>query len=242
MLTPLEIERRKFKKEFRGYSVTEVEEFTLMVAEEYEKLYKDNSILKDKINVLTNAVKQYKSMEETLQNAIIVAQSAGEEVTKNAREKADNIIKEAENQAGRILNDAGKEVTKVSYEYEKMKRNVEVFRTKIISLLTSQLDIVKEFSMPDDAKTEEIDVDAVVKNITSENDAKSKNVEDTLKKLERVTMELPKLILNENGEYVAEESLKNSGRNIEREVSSAEFNDTQAVNKNSDDYDEDLGF
>lgn len=242
MLTPLEIERRKFKKEFRGYSVTEVEEFTLMVAEEYEKLYKDNSILKDKINVLTNAVKQYKSMEETLQNAIIVAQSAGEEVTKNAREKADNIIKEAENQAGRILNDAGKEVTKVSYEYEKMKRNVEVFRTKIISLLTSQLDIVKEFSMPDDAKTEEIDVDAVVKNITSENDAKSKNVEDTLKKLERVTMELPKLILNENGEYVAEESLKNSGRNIEREVSSAEFKDTQAVNKNSDDYDEDLGF
>ena len=27
MLTPLEIEKRKYKKEFRGYSVEEVEEF-----------------------------------------------------------------------------------------------------------------------------------------------------------------------------------------------------------------------
>jgi len=238
MLTPLEIEKRKFKKEFRGYSVEEVEEFNRIVAEDYEKLYKDNSILKDKINVLTNAIKQYKSMEETLQNAIIVAQSAGEEVTKNAREKADNIIKEAENQAGRILNDAGKEVTKVSYEYEKMKRNVEVFRTKIISLLTSQLDIVKEFSMPEDEKKEEINVEEVVKNITSETDAKGKTVQDTLKKLERVTMELPKLILNENGEYVAEESLKNSDfSNGDKKIAGA-----PAVDKNSDDYDKDLGF
>lgn len=242
MLTPLEIEKRKFKKEFRGYSVEEVEEFNRAVAGEYEKLYKDNSILKDKINVLTNAVKQYKSMEETLQNAIIVAQSAGEEVTRNAREKADNIIKEAENQAGRILNDAGKEVTKVSYEYEKMKRNVEVFRTKIISLLTSQLDIVKEFSMPEDEKTEEIDVAAVVENITKNADTKEKTVEDTLKKLERVTMELPKLILNENGEYVTEESLKNSKKTSEEKESDANVPEKLTIDKNNDDYDEDLGF
>ena len=149
MLTPIEIENHSFKKGFRGYTQIEVDEFLQLVCENYENLYKENIALKDKVNILSSAVKQYKSMEETLQNAIIVAQSAGEEVTKNAREKADNIIKEAENQAGRILNDAGKEVTKVSYEYEKMKRSVEVFRTKIISLLTSQLDIVKEFSTPE---------------------------------------------------------------------------------------------
>lgn len=237
MLTPLEIEKRKFKKEFRGYSVEEVEEFNRYVAQEYGKLYKDNSVLKDKINVLSNAVKQYKTMEETLQNAIIVAQSAGEEVTKNAREKADNIIKEAENQAGRILNDAGKEVTKVSYEYEKMKRNVEVFRTKIISLLTSQLDIVKEFSMPNDDNKEKFETAENIKNLSIDSDKEEKNVKDTLKKLERVTMELPKLVLNENGEYVAEESLKDSNNDI-KNVNKEE----SAADKNNDDYDEELGF
>ncbi len=229
MLTPIEIEKHSYKKGFRGYSTAEVDEFTNIVCENYEKLYKENIVLKDKINILTNAVKQYKSMEETLQNAIIVAQSAGEEVTRNAREKAENIIKEAENQAGRILNDAGKEVTKVSYEYEKMKRNVEVFRTKIISLLTSQLDIVKEFSMPQD---EEVKENAVASEPEQVYEASSdKSVEETLKKLERVTMELPKLVLNENGEYVAADS-SDSG--------SAALNTDKKVN--NDDYDEDLGF
>lgn len=230
MLTPIEIEKHSYKKGFRGYSTEEVDEFTRVICEDYEKLYKENIVLKDKINILTNAVKQYKSMEETLQNAIIVAQSAGEEVQKNAREKADNIIKEAENQAGRILNDAGKEVTKVSYEYEKMKRNVEVFRTKIISLLTSQLDIVKEFSTPDneDEPKDRIDIKEEIEKIETESEV---SVQDTLKKLERVTMELPKLILNENGEYVAADS------DLKSDVLKA-----SESGKNNDDYDEDLGF
>lgn len=228
MLTPIEIEKHSYKKGFRGYATSEVDEFTQLICENYEKLYKENIVLKDKINILTNAVKQYKSMEETLQNAIIVAQSAGEEVTKNAREKADNIVKEAENQAGRILNDAGKEVTKVSYEYEKMKRNVEVFRTKIISLLTSQLDIVKEFSMPE--KEEEEKSEPVSYTAPEKDDIpKDSSVEETLKKLERVTMELPKLVLNENGEYVAADS-------------NAAAEGSKKAEASNDDYDEDLGF
>lgn len=226
MLTPLEIEKHKFKKEFFGYSTSEVEEFNQIIADSYEKIYKENIALKDKINVLTSAVKQYKSMEETLQNAIIVAQSTGEEVQKNAREKAGNIIKEAETQASRILNDAGKEVTKVSYEYEKMKRNVEVFRTKIISLLTSQLDIVKEFAMPEEENKEENASKQQETRVSEPVDVKDESVEATLKKLERVTQELPKLVLNEKGEYVAADE-----KTIVR--SSA---------KKSDDYDEELGF
>ncbi len=220
MLTPIEIEKHSYKKGFRGYSQDEVDEFMRVVCEDYEKLYKENIVLRDKINILSNAVKQYKSMEETLQNAIIVAQSTGEEITKNAREKADNIIREAENQAGKILNDAGKEVTKVSYEYEKMKRNVEVFRTKIISLLTSQLDIVKEFSTPENEEAGET-IESMPE-ISNETETMSeKNVQETLKKLERVTKELPKLVLNENGEYVAAEETDGGS---------------------ADDYDEELGF
>lgn len=240
MLTPLEIEKHKFKKELFGYSAGEVDEFNEMVAENYEKIYKENIALKDKINLLTNAVKQYKSMEETLQNAIIVAQSTGEEVQKNAREKAGNIIREAENQASRILNDAGKEVTKVSYEYEKMKRNVEVFRTKIISLLTSQLDIVKEFAMPEEESAKERQPEAEEKPVCREiPETGGESVEATLKKLERVTQELPKLVLNEKGEYVPAEGGKPSA--ADNKEDKAVLSPAASSNKN-DDYDEELGF
>lgn len=226
MLTPLEIENKKFKKELIGYSVVEVEEFMQAISSSYENLYKDNLAYKDKINVLSSAVKQYKSMEETLQNAILVAQSAGEEVTRNAKAKADNIIAEAENKAAQILADASKEVTRVSYEYEEMKRHVEVFRTKIISLLTSQLDIVKEFSTPDIKKEAAPSGVSEATPEVEETEDNSSDVMTTLKKLERVTMELPKLVVNEKGEYVPADD---NGKPLE---------DSQ----NNDDYDEDLGF
>ncbi|MDO4744042.1 MAG: DivIVA domain-containing protein [Clostridia bacterium] len=206
MMTPLEIENRKFKKSISGYSKTEVEEFVNVVSQNYEALYKENLANRDKINMLSNAIKQYKTMEETLQSAILVAQSAGDEVVANAKKRAENIIAEAETKATQLLSDASREVTRISFEYEEMKRNVEVFKTRIISLLTSQLDIVKEFSMPeskmaaDDIKidTKPIKLDAVI-------DEKSDEVMSTLQKLERVTMELPKITVNEKGEYVAAE-------------------------------------
>ncbi len=202
MLTPLEIENRKFKKELSGYNKVEVQEFMHVISENYELIYKENLANKDKINMLSNAIKQYKAMEEALQSAILVAQSAGDEVVQNAKKKAENIIADAETKASQLLSDASREVTRVSYEYEEMKRSVEVFRTRIISLLTSQLDIVKEFSMPT-ANTTDIKVEPKHVELEPVTDDQPEQVMSTLEKLERVTMELPKLTVNEKGEYVA---------------------------------------
>ncbi len=217
MLTPLEIENRKFKREMGGYSKIEVEEFMRVISENYELIYKENLANKDKINMLSNAIKQYKSMEETLQSAILVAQSAGDEVIQNAKKSAENIIKDAENKATQLLSDASREVTRVSYEYEEMRRNVEVFRTRIISLLTSQLDIVKEFSMPVDKCAEGIvnkikhsPIEINEESITEATEAKS-----TLERLEQMTMELPKIVVNEKGEYVAAEDTATDSKNEE---------------------------
>ena len=204
MLTPLEIENRKFKKEISGYSKIEVEEFMHVISENYELIYKENLANKDKINMLSNAIKQYKTMEEALQSAILVAQSAGDEVVQNAKKKAENIISDAETKAAQLLSDASREVTRVSYEYEEMKRNVEVFRTRIISLLTSQLDIVKEFDMPmPDSKKIKVETKHVELEPVAEE--QPDKVVSAFKKLERVTMELPKITVNEKGEYVSSE-------------------------------------
>lgn len=204
MLTPLEIENRKFKKEMRGYSKVEVDEFLSVISENYELIYKENLANKDKINMLSSAIKQYKSMEEALQSAILVAQNAGDEVVQNAKKNAENIIKDAENKAAQLLSDVSREVTRVSYEYEEMRRNVEVFRTRIISLLTSQMDILKEFNMPEGCQPtrmnfdepRHVEVDTKIKTETP-------SVFSKLEEIEQVTMELPKIVENEKGEFVA---------------------------------------
>ena len=215
MMTPLEIENRKFKKSLSGYNKAEVDEFMSVVCQNYETLYKESLANRDKINMLSSAIKQYKSMEETLQSAILVAQSAGDEVVSNAKKRAENILADAETKATQMLSDASREVTRISFEYEEMKRNVEVFRTRIISLLTSQLDIVKEFSMPENnMKADELKVDAMPIDLGDTTNEKPDEFLSAIQTLERVTMELPKITLNENGEYVAVEDIENKTEEI----------------------------
>jgi len=204
MLTPLDIDSRKFSKEVRGYSRAEVEEFMAVISENYELIFKENTANKEKIAMLTDAVKQYKSMEDTLQSAIVVAQSAGEEVIQSAKRTAENIIKDAESKASHLLSDASREVTRLSYEYEEMRRSIEVFRTRIISLLTSQMDIVKGFDMPEGVNKKDVKIEMSTTVPRDSVEAEfSTGAESALKRLEQLTKNLPDIVEDEKGEFVA---------------------------------------
>ena len=97
MLTPLDIENKTFNKQIMsGYNVDEVQNFMNELLRDYEKLYKENIEYKDKIDMLNQGIQHYKSIEDTLQNALVVAQGTAESVKQNAKAEADNIIKEAE--------------------------------------------------------------------------------------------------------------------------------------------------
>lgn len=211
MLTPADIENKEFKKEMGGYNMTEVNIFLKEVAMSYEKIYQENLSAMDRIGMLSDAVKQYKSMEDTLKNALSVAKGAGDEIKNSAHGQAQMIIKDAENKAGKIINEAAKEVADINYKYEEMKRSVEVFKAKVVSLLNSQLEIIKEYSNINADTDREIRSSAeAVEVIKSEiNDIPdlpgdlSRDAESNLmSQLEKVTQELPRIKLNEDGEYV----------------------------------------
>jgi len=102
----------------------EVDEFLNLIIEGYEKLYKENIDSRDKITLLSQSINQYRAMEQTLQNTLIVAQSAGEQVQRNASEKASNIIKEADTKAHHIINNAHEEVSKLTYKYNDIKHTL----------------------------------------------------------------------------------------------------------------------
>ena len=143
MLTPLDIENRKFKKGIIGYLSEEVDEFLDKVIENYEVLYKQNIELKDKIGVLNEGIQHYKTIEDTLKNTLMVAQTTSEDIKKNAYGKAENIIKEAEIKSSRMISEANQEVTRIRFEYEELKKNYNVFKAKIESQLMSQIEIMR---------------------------------------------------------------------------------------------------
>jgi len=144
MLTPMDIHNKEFKKGFRGYNEEEVDEFLDKVVTDFEKLYKENNETKERISIVNERIESYSSIEKTLQNTLIVAQSTAEEVLSNARKKSEAIISEAHEQAKRIIEDANKKVLEVNTEHQDLRKQVQIFKTRFKTLLESELEALNQ--------------------------------------------------------------------------------------------------
>ena len=145
MLTPLDIENKKFSKQMmNGYNVDEVDDFLDQITVDYEKLYKENTELKNKNEELTNSMSQYKAVEETLKSTLIMAQSTAEEVKAVARKEAEQIINEAETNAKASVANIESEILMKKKAKEDIEKQFDVYKAKMESLLISQLELLKE--------------------------------------------------------------------------------------------------
>ena len=145
MLTPLDIENKRFSKQMmNGYSVEEVDEFLDQLTLDYQTLYRENSSLKEKINDMEASINHYKTIEGTLQNTLVMAQSTAEEIKKIANQQADQIIKEAELKAKESVNEIKNQTIEEMRHMEEVKKQFEVYKAKMEALLISQLELLKD--------------------------------------------------------------------------------------------------
>lgn len=156
MLTPVDIENKDFKKVMRGYDIYEVESFIKDIVADYEKLYRENANMKEKIEMLTSSLTNYRAMEETMQNAMIVAQSTAEDIKKNAFEKANNIVNEAELKAKETVKAAEKEIAELSNKYQNLKSEIDSFKNRIKGLIVTYDKLLDDFPKSETGKVSEI--------------------------------------------------------------------------------------
>ena len=147
MITPLDIENKKFYKQMvNGYNVEEVDEFLDELMIDYEKLYKENIELKKNAEELHNDVGQYKDIESTLQNTLVIAQKTADEVKKTAEKQAEQIIKDAELTAKEKTAGIENEIMLKEKELAEVKKKFEVYKAKMETLLISQLELIKDIT------------------------------------------------------------------------------------------------
>lgn len=145
MFTPLDIENKKFAKQImNGYSVEEVDDFLDQLTLDYEKMYKEASENKRKIEELEKSVEHYKTIESTLQNTLVMAQSAADEVKNIAKQQADQIIKEAQGSARKSADDLDQAIVLKKKELEDTEKQFDIYKAKMESLLISQLELIKD--------------------------------------------------------------------------------------------------
>ena len=145
MLTPLDIENKKISKQMmNGYSVNEVDEFLDELTADYEKLYKETTDSKNKIADMQEEMAKYKNIESTLNNTLIMAQTAAEDVKNLAKQQADNILSEAQANAKQAVTELEQEIALKQKELEDLQKQFDVYKAKMESLLISQLELLKE--------------------------------------------------------------------------------------------------
>ncbi len=158
MITPLDIENKKFNKQMmNGYNVEEVDDFLDQLVEDYGKNYKDLATMTSKVEELTNSLNHYKNIETTLQNTLVMAQTTAEEVKNVAKQQSEQIINEAKKQADdmlkiskedsrKTLNNLEEQIRIKEKELDDMKKQFDIYKAKMESLLLSQLELIKEIN------------------------------------------------------------------------------------------------
>lgn len=142
-LTPLDIHNKEFpKRVFGGYTPASVDEFLDQVIREFEMLIKENAHLKEQIENLNQKLDQYRSLEDTINKTLVVAQETAEDLKSNARKEADLIIQEARMQAERIIDTGHAKARKLAEENADLTRAAHVLRTQVRAMLQAQLEAI----------------------------------------------------------------------------------------------------
>jgi cell division initiation protein len=70
-LTPLDIHHKEFRHSLRGYAEDEVDQFLDEVADEFERLFKENIDLSERLEAAAARVRELEMKESVVNNAII---------------------------------------------------------------------------------------------------------------------------------------------------------------------------
>ena len=129
MITPIDIQARNFKTGM-GYSKADVDAFFQTLTTDFEALYRENLELKDKINILNDGINHYKSIEKSLQKALVLAEQTAEDTISSAKANATVIEQEAVLKAQSIVADAKIELDHIHAKTIELIQQYEKYRAQ----------------------------------------------------------------------------------------------------------------
>ena len=147
-ITPLDITQKQFKKVFRGLDPEEVEAFLGLVAVELEALLKDYANLNDVAQRRAEQLAEYRERARALQETLVAAQKASEEIRDSARKEAEITISDAELQAEKIVQAAHSRFLRIVDDINELKRQRLQFETNVRTLVESHVKLLDAFREP----------------------------------------------------------------------------------------------
>jgi cell division initiation protein len=149
-LTPLDIHHKEFRLALRGYNQEEVDQFLDEVADEFERLFKENIDLSEKLDAANEKVRSYAEIEKTLHNTMLAAQQSSEEIKAKAEKQADVLLRDAEIKAKELVQAALAEKQRTQSEFMRIKGAEDDFRMRFREVLETYMRNLHEVPVADD--------------------------------------------------------------------------------------------
>ena len=174
MLSLIELQNKKVEAKRKKYEKDEMDAYLELVFDHYKQLTEENAKLTEqlrnkerqmqaerddfntKIKTLSDGVQYYRSIETTLQKALILAEKTSKETKDAAILKAESIEKAAHLHADKIINNAEEEYQKIREKSMQLIQQFNQYKLQLKEAASAQLQLV-EGSEFDIHKPEDLD-------------------------------------------------------------------------------------
>lgn len=147
MISSEDVRRVTFEKAFQGYRRDDVDDYLKQVAQSMDELAAQNDDLQKKLVVLAQRIDQYRAEEDTLRTTMINAQRLGENVIREAKQKAAEIIRTANIKAEDREQRSRDDVELAKQEIVTLKSEADSFKRSLIEMYRKHINLINK--LPD---------------------------------------------------------------------------------------------
>lgn len=143
MLSPLDLKNKMMEpKKRKYYDKDETDDYLELVMEQYKELYDENLELKKSVKSLNDGVQYYRSIENTMQKALVLAEKTAKETKDAAQLKAEAIEKDANTKADKIIAEAEQEYDKLKEKCLSLVQQFNQYKMQLKQVASAQLELI----------------------------------------------------------------------------------------------------
>jgi cell division initiation protein len=140
MIMPIDIDKKEFSRDKKGYNSREVDEFLDIIVADYEKVLNDNRSMAHKIKALEKQLEEAQKDDNAMVETLETAKKLMADISASAERRAELMMRDAELEAENMLLDAKVNVRKLNDEYEILSAKVRRLKGNFRKMLQAEIE------------------------------------------------------------------------------------------------------
>jgi len=144
MIMPIDIDKKEFSRDKKGYNSREVDEFLDLIVADYEKVLNDNRTMAHKIKALEKQLEEAQKDDNAMVETLETAKKLMADISASAERRAELMMRDAELEAENMLLDAKVNVRKLTDEHAVLSTKVRRLKDNFRKMLEAELARIDE--------------------------------------------------------------------------------------------------